>query len=504
MAGKITMGYIFISYSHEDKEYVQKLQDDLQKRGFEVWIDEHLEYGVEWPIVIQEKLDDSDAFIVVMTEKAKKSNWVQNEVTRARRIGKPVFPLLLSGDSWLAFEATQYVDVKEGRLPSREFYDQLSIFIRPDDESYKLFSEATHLNLIGDINGALKFYRQIKEIHPYYPRVDTIIHALEKEIGKTKTEETSHTHRRLSLTLIVGIIGVLALSVLALTSPLLIGRIWKPTPASTSTVLNIIPIPARTESPTETEKPVVTASATAFPSEIRDQADIPMVLIPRGEFTMGRLDAEANERPAHQVFLDDYYIDKFEVTNGAYAACEADGVCKPPSNFSSQARSEYYNDVGYRNFPVIHVDWEMANAYCTWRRARLPTEAEWEKAARGEDPNNKFYPWGRDTGCKFGNFAACNKDTTEVGNYPEGKSPYGVYDMAGNVWEWVADWYGYTYYELSPYNNPQGPDEGEYRVLRGGSWNNPPNEVRVSYRVRYYPYIERFNLGFRCARSANP
>ena len=247
--------------------------------------------------------------------------------------------------------------------------------------------------------------------------------------------------------------------------------------------------------------PVITPTPAM---EIQDKAGIPMVLIPAGEFTMGRSDGnEKNEKPAHQVFLDDYYIDKFEVTNGAYAACVTDGVCVPPIDTSSRARKVYYTSNNYRNFPVINVDWEMANAYCEWRGAHLPTEAEWEKAARGESEDNKFYPWGSSTvGCNFGNFAACKTDTTEVGSYPEGKSPYGVYDMAGNVWEWVADWYGFDFYEVSPYNNPAGPDTGTYRVFRGGAWNSPSSDVRLTYRARYRPFEHYFNLGFRCAESA--
>ena len=129
----------------------------------------------------------------------------------------------------------------------------------------------------------------------------------------------------------------------------------------------------------------------------------------------------------------------------------------------------------------------MANTYCEWRGARLPTETEWEKAARGNSGENKFYPWGDSTGCTLGNFIACKTDTTEVGSYPEGASPYGVYDMAGNVWEWVADWYGYDYYKVSPRNNPKGPDTGTYRVFRGGAWNSPSSDIRVTYRVRYFP-----------------
>ena len=238
-------------------------------------------------------------------------------------------------------------------------------------------------------------------------------------------------------------------------------------------------------------------------TEIQDPAGITMVIIPTGEFSMGRLYSDQpNEKPAHVVFLEDYYIDKYEVTNQAYAACVTQGACQPPLELGSDKRPEYYNSADYLNFPVVNVDWNQANTYCAWRGARLPTEAEWEKAARGVGEDDKLYPWNsEEIGCSFGNFVACKTDTTKVGSYPQGASPYGAYDMAGNVWEWVADWYGFDYYELSPSENPMGPSTGTHRVLRGGAWNSQSSDIEVTYRVRYYPSVYSFNLGFRCAKS---
>jgi len=152
------------------------------------------------------------------------------------------------------------------------------------------------------------------------------------------------------------------------------------------------------------------------------------------------------------------------------------------------------------------VDWNMAKTYCEWRDARLPTEAEWEKAARGSE-DQRFYPWGTSTiNCQIANYngpGGCYNGTTKAGSYEDGKSPYGVYDMAGNVWEWVADWYSETYYNISPTNNPIGPDSGLARVLRGGSWNRQEYDVRVSNRNRYNPGYFNFDIGFRCASDAS-
>lgn len=148
-----------------------------------------------------------------------------------------------------------------------------------------------------------------------------------------------------------------------------------------------------------------------------------------------------------------------------YERCVEANVCKPPRESRSYTRTAYYGNVEFDEYPVIYVDWNMAKTYCEWRGGRLPTEAEWEKAARGED--GRTYPWGEGIDCDKANYqSSCIGDTTKVGSYLEGVSPYGVYDMAGNVWEWVTDWYDGNYYGASPSSNPQGPTFGQYRVLR--------------------------------------
>jgi eukaryotic-like serine/threonine-protein kinase len=229
-----------------------------------------------------------------------------------------------------------------------------------------------------------------------------------------------------------------------------------------------------------------------------------MMLVPVGNFSMGSDTGENDEKPMHTVYLDAYYVDKYEVTNKLYKACVEAGVCQPPVKTSSVTRASYYANSQFDNYPVIYVDWNMANAYCEWRRARLPTEAEWEKAARGTD--GRIYPWGANIDCPFANYSgsekgACVGDTTPVGSYANGVSPYGVYDMVGNVWEWVNDWYSETYYQSSPTENPLGPDSGQGRVLRGGSWYSNDLDVRSASRDRYDPTSPNDNIGFRCSRS---
>ncbi len=209
----------------------------------------------------------------------------------------------------------------------------------------------------------------------------------------------------------------------------------------------------------------------------------------------------------HKVYLDAYLIDKYPVTNAQYRECVEAGQCEKPG------KSTWYDDEKYANHPVVCVDWEQANAYCKWAGKRLPTEAEWEKAARGMQGD--IYPWGNTwdenkcnnwfyKGSLISHMAnmAKNRGTTPIGCFSGDVSPYGVYDMAGNVWEWVSDWYDRNYYKISPDKNPKGPMYGEYRALRGGSWLiDTPKQLRCAVRRCGEPTAEIHSIGFRCASA---
>jgi sulfatase modifying factor 1 len=223
-----------------------------------------------------------------------------------------------------------------------------------------------------------------------------------------------------------------------------------------------------------------------------------MVLIPAGEFQMGSNDGHEDERPVHTVDLDAFYMDKYEVTNAQYKKfIDATGYPAP----------RYWSDSRYNasNQPVVGVTWYDAKAYCKWlsekegKTYRLPTEAEWEKAARGGLVGKK-YPWGDILTHDYANYKGTGgrdkwDGTSPVDSFlPNG---YGLYDMAGNVWYWCADWYGENYYSSSPKYNPKGPNSGRGRVLRGGSWGDPESYLRVSIRI-YYAQTDLNNIGFRC------
>ena len=231
-----------------------------------------------------------------------------------------------------------------------------------------------------------------------------------------------------------------------------------------------------------------------------------MRLVPAGEFTMGGSDSV---NIIHQVYIDAYFIDIYEVSNALYKTCVIAGVCTEPKD------ARRYIDSSYANHPVVYLEWNQAATYCVWRGGNLPTEGQWEKAARGTD--GRIYPWGNEFDGSSANFCdrhcsyewASNSDdgyeyTAPVGSYASGVSPYGIYDMAGNVWEWVADWFLLDNKLNPPLSNPLGPDSGEDKLLRGGSWYSEKDLLRsYSFMVWYPDYFSGY-IGFRCARDANP
>ena len=210
-----------------------------------------------------------------------------------------------------------------------------------------------------------------------------------------------------------------------------------------------------------------------------------MVLVPAGETLIGWDEGRPNERPEHIVYLDSFYIDRFEVTNAQW------------DHFALATGKPTKDNTAESNHPVVGGSIDDAFDYCGWMGLDVPTEAQWEKAARLPDGDQSQYPWGNYVGPEHANFNMHIGGTTEVGAYPLGVSVYGTFDMAGNVWEWVSDYYAKNYYAASPLENPTGPQTGNVHLIRGGSWNREASNLRVSFRDLCFPEGAS-DVGFRC------
>lgn len=312
--------------------------------------------------------------------------------------------------------------------------------------------------------------------------------------AKKETEKTNN-----GVLIAVAVIGAAATIVAAVISviiPLVVEKQATPTGMASETALSS-PLtqtpPAGTMS---TPGTVLAYPATPEIDEILDERGASMMLVSEGEFTMGSNRGEINEQPIQTLYLASFYMDKYEVTNAQYRACVSVKVCDPPGD------TTYYQNAGYTDHPVTFVDWYMAEAYCVWRGARLPTEAEWEKAARGIQ--EVAYPWGDTIDCSYTNYRGenghCVGDSLPVGSYESGKSVFGIYDLAGNVLEWVSS--AYADYPYDPNDGREGLNISSLRVIRGGSWNNKETEVRTTTRAWAIPSRAEFDFGFRCAKDA--
>lgn len=272
------------------------------------------------------------------------------------------------------------------------------------------------------------------------------------------------------------------------------------------------PVPSQTSVPTATANPTLIAlfsQATTpnpkFIPQSRVIAGIEQVWVPEGHFVAGDISGFGypDESPFHLVYTNGFWIDRNLVTNSEYASCP-NSICTPPQKVISHVRPNgYYGIPTFENYPMIQVIWQQASDFCSWRNGRLPTEAEFEKAA-GWDPITGLtflYPWGDLAPTEeLANFDGIDRDTTPIGSYPQGMSPVGAYDMAGNVWQWTSDWHSETYYsDNQEWNNPTGPADGKYKVIRGGSWFSKEIAwLRVSNRGKGIPDKVANEIGFRC------
>jgi len=279
--------------------------------------------------------------------------------------------------------------------------------------------------------------------------------------------------------------------------------------SATGTAVPSITAPAATVAASATSTATATASGTlvAGATEMAKTDGMVLVYVPAGNFLMGSVDgdplARGNEKPQHTVMVDAFWIDQTEVTNAQYRACLAAQACTNPQGFNSSTRADYFHDEKYANYPVVWVNWIQAGQYCTWAGRRLLSESEWEKAARGDD--GRLYPWGNEPPDNtLLNFNLAAKDTTAVGSFPNGASPYGAFDLAGNVVEWVDGYYYDSYFTVvSNKITPTPSFRGGVRILRSSSWGDVVADIRAAARRYSIAQGNAFNdVGFRCGESA--
>jgi formylglycine-generating enzyme required for sulfatase activity len=459
---------VFISYCHADRQFVDMFADRLKASGVNVWIDKWMiKVGDSITDKINEGIGASDWLILVLSRASVKSKWVRQEMNAAtiRNIeqGKHAFllPALIEEcDIPQLLQDRKYANFKDD--PEQAFQELLEV-IQPEADSVSARQDSDP---------------KLIHIPPGEFRMG---------VGWTGYEIIALVALLIAVVSCIGAYAAIPGIREAFTS------FGIPSEEANEAPLANTPAPDTPTRIPSTPPP----DASLGDTWSRPSDGMEMVYVPGGTFEMGSTDGDSDEQPVHSVTLDSFWIDRTEVTNAQYARCVANGICSPRSKSSSPTRDSYYGDSQYDAYPVIYVNWSDATTYCEWAGGRLPTEAQWEYAARG--PDGHIYPWGDnlpdDTLVNYNFYVG---DTTEVGSYPDGVSWVGALDMAGNVWEWVNDWYDGEYYASSPPKNPRGPGAGDWRMVRGGSWHDDEENVRAAYRLIVHPDDRTGNNGFRC------
>ncbi len=527
---------VFLCHASQDKPAVRELYSALKD---EKWIDPWLDKakilpGQDWEMVIEKAVDDSDVVIACLSNQSvTKEGFVQREIRYEYDIAleKPedtifLIPLRLDDCNvprklrtlhWVNYFGSEKENSYSDLLEALKLRHEQKLYLEAKELAHKLAAEQAARDkatkeekekVVGEAKEKIVSAYITEDIEEK-PKKDALAKPFTKVLDPSsllpqKVSDSPRPTKRMGKskpkfrTVFISVVAIFLFLLISYEMGMnyLIKNIPLVTVTSTSlneTSTSELP----TLEPTETSIPVRTLG---IGSAITSEKDgMILVYVPEGEFTMGS-DLYSNEQPVHQVDLDAFWIDQTEATNAMYAKCVAANRCDPPNATKSYTHPSYYGNSEFDNYPVIYVSWNDALTYCTWADRRLPTEAEWEKAARGMDA--RTYPWGEGISCDKANYqSSCVGDTTAVNSYESGKSIYGAYDMVGNVWEWVNDWYSETYYQSSPLSNPFGPNSGQKRVLRGGPWYYDYLTARSSYRYWVTPANSGFLMGFRCVRS---
>jgi formylglycine-generating enzyme required for sulfatase activity len=494
---------VFLCHAHPDAEKVRALYARLKADGVDAWLDkENIIPGQDWEMEIRKAVRESDIVVVCLSKQFSQKGYRQNEV----RIALDEASLQPEGEIFII----------PARLEECNYLESLKRFHGVDlfeEHGYEYLMRALRLRAekIGAVLQSKKGWlggltSPTKKPNTQKPK-PVVNEQLAPRTEVSKPIVIPKLPRKWNTLIVVAtiIIGFPILITLFTNwtwNQWFVPRLVTITPTNTVAFAPSQPTLTKVSStstftpasPTKTKTPTLASTTISLPTEFTDEKGVEMVLVPAGNFVIGS---------DSTVYLNAFYIDKYEVTNGLYRICNKESCKAPIQKNSYTTDNRYYDgyydwDTGlvypYDDFPVVYVDWNMAKTYCEWRGARLPTEDEWEKAARGTD--GRLFPWGKDVVdyCGFGNVLYsqidgnqyCRGDTIRVGSYEKGRSPYGVYDMIGNVSEWVS-----TFYRDDTF------------IIRGSSWSD---SYWSDLTTRYYqpPWYANYNLGFRCARDANP
>ena len=548
---------VFISYRRKDSYEALAVYQFLTDQGYDVFLDYESIPSGDFEQIIVSNIKARAHFILILTPTAldrcsQPGDWLRREIETAIDEKRNIVPLFFEDFSFgdpnvaksltgklalirryngLPIPAGYFMEAME-RLVEKYLSVELDAVILPIPTEVKKVVEDAQ-------NAANQALEQKKEnIENVVKRADPNAGAPPEAITTSSDDKWwNFGGKGFDSRLYYGI-GALILVVLAIAAINQVTQNGKPLDTPTPTLTErptLTPavtqeVPGAPNDPQFTATPVLspspTATATITPTATlgigntmtSEKDGMTLLYVPAGTSQMGSEAGNADESPVHTIELDAFWIDQTEITNEMYRKCVADGKCDNPSPQTSKNRvgEIYFNNIKYNAYPVINITWNDAVNYCTWAGRRLPTEAEWEKAAvrwNKEKQQNSIYPWGDSIECSQANYygtrggEVCSRlpDTAKVGNYPEGASLYGALDMAGNVWEWVSDKYRANYYQdPSVYLNPQGPTtSAKLRVARGGSWSDYDQEVRSANRSSEDEFTRDPTLGFRCVLTVD-
>ncbi|MEP7133839.1 MAG: SUMF1/EgtB/PvdO family nonheme iron enzyme [Chloroflexota bacterium] len=526
---------VFISYRRTDVYTALAVYENLKNQGYDVFFDYRSISSGDFEQIITSNIRARAHFLLILTATAldrcsEPGDWLRREIEFAIDEKRNIIPLFFKG---FRFGAPSVAEKLTGKLRNLSRYNGLNVHEDYFDEAmHRLPTQFLNIPLdtvlhpvstevqkvvVQEQVAADKALEQIEDVQKLVKHSGNMPVQKEDSSKSVIVQTTKSKIRGKASWQVVSVLagGLLIISLLiwggskALLnvpdgSPTLTNTVQMPATLTSQPIAEVAAPLTFTDTPVPTETSIPAIPTLGIGSAlISDKDNMTLLYVPAGEFIMGDDNGALDERPAHQVYLDAFWIDETEVTNKMYAQCVSANACVDPQTKNSATVFLYYGNIPFNNFPVIYVDWNMAQTYCSWAGRRLPTEAEWEKAARGTD--GRIYPWGNEApNGTLLNYKGNAQDTTSVKSYEDGKSPYGAYDMLGNVWEWVNDWYSASYYQNSPGSDPPGPESGEAHVDRGGSWLKEDNSFTVSKRDNGGPTFTSLNLGFRCAMSVIP